>query len=440
MPSLKRVWHSPTMTTWVYQATMSLQMFLVAPIILRHFNTVEISAWYLFASLNIFGNTVLQRVTLTYSRMIAMAVIPGGDTRSDNFARDWETINRIVSTMAVFQVPLILVNVFVAVVLAWFGLEPLLRTYSAAHEIVMALAIYQLGSIGAFYVSRYHAVLLGLNAVAVSNRWNTTTLAAGLLGVALTVYTGHGIIAAAAVNASIATLGGILARTSIRHYSSGRLVALEHFRLHRDIAAKAVAPIFKSLANQLALSGMLPLASIIVTRQGDASVAASLNFSSRIIAAIEQTGLAPFNSIQPWVSSLMAQRSYRQVHSLLIKRGGLSLALIAGGMISVGLLLPYLFHLLHTQIRPLPFPDWIFLCAAVLLARAYVMLLAPLYAINNIALTSHAVVAAVLGAALMMPGCFWAGVAGIGAAVIIANLAVFRTTPVQLYRTALHLK
>lgn len=444
--TLKRAWHSPTISTWAYQAALSLQVLLVAPMILRHFNTIEVSAWYLFSSLNIFGSVVMQRVTLTYSRMIAMAtgVRSHSSGRSVDKAEqhantDWQLINRIVPTMGAFQVALVCANVLIAGVLGWIGLEPLLHGYAQAHEILAAFAFHQLGCIGAFYVSRYHAVLIGLNAVTTSNRLNMVTLICGLLAVAGSIHAGFGIATAAALNAMISTVGGMLARTSIRTISGGNLPALDSIHYDPNIAAKARTPIFRSLVNQLATMGVLPLAGILITRQGNAEVAAAFNFSLRILTAIEQVGLAPITSIQPKISRWMAEERFSAVHELLKTRIALSLGLMVAGMAVAGVFIPWLLEILRASTRALSLWDWSWLCAGMLVSRAYSLLLTPMFATNNITFMWHAVASAVFSILLMITGLPMVGILSVGAGMLLANVFVFRVQPYLAYRRSLAL-
>lgn len=416
---------------------LSLQLVLIAPLILRHFDTTQTAAWYLFGSLNLFGTFVMQRMLLTFARTIAMCR-GGYDWRKPSKTNDtgesnWEGINRLVPTMAGLQIGLAFANVAIACILGWIGLFPLLKGYPQAAKVWTAFGIYQLGSVITFYMSRYHAVLMGLNALAISNRWRFFTVGIGLVGVAVVLILGYGIVAATVVNQSIYLIGGFVARMSIPLVANGRVQNLEAVRFDLEIIKLTIGPIWKSLINQIATSGPLPVAGILIAQTGNASVAASFSFASRILIAIEQVAMTPFNSVQPLISQLMAKRERAQVHEILLRRAMLSFSLMIAAILICGVAMPWALPLLDSNTKAVPFVSWCLMGGGVLIIRVYLCMLAPHYSLNDIIFNRESILSVGLFVIILEVLYPVLELSSVGVAMSLSFVLIYRTEPLKAY-------
>jgi hypothetical protein len=420
-----RAWNSPTITTWLLQGAQSLQIFLIAPLILHHFDQVTAAAWFLFSSINFFGVIVMQRVMLTFSRMISMQV--GG-------RKVLLPLRHITGTMGFFQISLVLVNVLVASFLGWFSLSPIISGYQDASHIWLAFWIFQAGSAFTFFVSRYHAILMGFNAVAVSNRWNFFTLSMGLIVVASVISFGFGVVWAALASQTISLIGGLLVRRVIPRITEVSANFLDELRLDPAVARQAITPIWQSMIMQCANMGVLPIAAMIVAGTGNIALAAPFAFATRLMSAVEQIATAPFNSVQPFISQQMAAGNLRTVHHLLHHRMILMSFLYAGGLLTLGLGTPLVMKWIHSQISFIDFTSWMLLGLGLFLSRLNICFLAPFISINRIPFYWESLLQVVLGAALIHFFLKPFGLLAVGGAIIFSVIVSYRLQPYRLYR------
>lgn len=437
--SIRRLWESPTLTSWAYQGATSLQLFLVAPFLLSNFNETEISAWYLFASLNLIGSILSQRVLITFARLITIVISNPDSLSTERGSEKRDAVEpktelgSVIATLSAFQLSVGIIATVISIVLCILGLAPLLAYYTDRAEIWTVYCIYQVGSMLAIYVSRYHAILLGLNAVAVSNRCNFFSLIVGLIALAATIETGLGIIPAMLVSQSIAIAGGLFARSGIAKVSPGRTWDLERIGFDIGITRNVLAPITKSLVNQVGTVGMLPVASILVSRTGDVVATASFAFAIRILMAIDQFSMAPFNSIQPTITSLMAKGERSLAHRLLKGKAMISLLLFGIGILIAGMLLGPALLMIKARTHALDVTTWYLLSASVFIGRVYLMMLTPFYAMNNIVMCKEAILHTILSISaigLLMP--IYDSMI-IGPCIILSYFIVYNTKPYRKY-------
>ena len=122
--------------TWGSFATRSLSLIIVLPLVLNRLSTAEIALWYLFST--VIGLQLLADVGFspTFSRVIAYGI--GGLTTFEikdlrNFKKssalaeaNWETIEKICSTMRAIYLRLTVISIFLlSTIGTWAMLRPI---------------------------------------------------------------------------------------------------------------------------------------------------------------------------------------------------------------------------------------------------------------------------------------------------------------------------
>ena len=168
------LWNSPTFTTWGKFLVQSLSLFAVTPLLLTRFDETEVAAWYLFSSLNFFGNIISMRLGLTFSRMFAFAMggasnlasIKGRREQENEGQPNWEAFGRAYGTIGSLNLGIGWVNVLIAVGMGLYGLSNILEGYDGVGRIWTAFGLMQLIALLGFIFQRYSIALQGMNYVA----------------------------------------------------------------------------------------------------------------------------------------------------------------------------------------------------------------------------------------------------------------------------------
>ena len=78
---IKKVWDSPTITTWVSLATSSLKNLIFIPLVVSVYTTTEVATWFLFLSVVSISNLFDLGFYSAGSRLVSY--IMGGQNRID---------------------------------------------------------------------------------------------------------------------------------------------------------------------------------------------------------------------------------------------------------------------------------------------------------------------------------------------------------------------
>ncbi len=435
-----KVWHSPTFTSWGNQLTQSLRLVLVTPLLLTHFNQTEIAAWYLFATLNIFGTIVAQRLGLTFSRMISFAM--GGATDLSPIARasqargtgqpNWEAVTRALRTLGFIQTSIAWLNVSVATGLGLFSLSSLLQDYAAPQQIWKAFALMQVTSLITFIYNRYSVTLLGMNQVAVTNRWNIVFSLISVICGAVALRLGANLFELVLVMQFPPLLNILRNRLLLKYFTRGNVASVDQIGWDREVVRWAWSPTWRGLISQMSTVGVVQLTGVTVARYGDPALAASYGLALRLLTVVEQTSQAPYSSIMPRLSRLMSERKLEELRRLSFKRMRLSLTLFVAGMLAIVAIVPWGLRFIEAKAE---FPSaavWVAMGGAALLNRFYVLCFSTCAIGNNIILYLESAAAAVMSLILVPLGLHHLGLIGVPLGLGLPLLLVLRTTPIKM--------
>ena len=354
----KKIWHSPTFTTWGSYLVQSLRLLLITPLILTRFNETEIAAWFLFAALNFFGETVSQRLGLSFSRMFAFAM--GGSsnlapikekrTQENQGKPNWLVFERAYGTIGIINLGVGWLNVLIACAMGWFGLSNLLEGYEAKGVIWLAFALMQLTSLLGFIYQRYAVALRGMNYIALVNRWNIAfsliSLAAGIL----TLWLGGGMIMLVIVMQSFVLIGVLRSRFLLKQVEGGRVSRFKAYAFDSEVFKWGWEPTWKGMLTSFADLGVVQLGGIAFARVGSASDVASYLLSIRLAQTVVQISGAPFNSLQPLFGRLLASGETEKLRKLYFQRAAYSLLLMGLGLSVIILTGDWLLQIIGSQV------------------------------------------------------------------------------------------
>jgi hypothetical protein len=345
---LLRLWNSPTFTTWGNQAAQSLRLLAITPLILVKFDSTEISVWYLFSSLTFLGDILSQRVSLTFSRLIAFAMGGAKDlspikekrARLDSVEPNWPLVNRSYGTIGALNGLLTAFITISAIAMGMYGLSGLLTGYQQRGVVWGAFLVLVLGQSVKFFYQRYAIALRGMNYVALSNRWSVVFSLASICTGFIILCCGGGLVEVVVGMQIVALLSIPRDRFLLLHVESGRFKAVKAFRLDREIISWAWEPFWKGFLLQFANRGVLSLSSIFVARYFVAVEAASILITIRLMSTLKAFCDAPLFSVSPRISRMIAQGGGEDLRNLVRKKFLISQILYGVGLGGLMLLGP----------------------------------------------------------------------------------------------------
>ncbi len=434
------LWNSPTFTSWGNYLVQSLRLIAVTPLILTRFDTTEIAAWYLFASLNFFGTVLLQRIGVTFSRMFAFA--RGGATdlspienakapAETNGEIPWPLISRLYGTLGTLQTATSLLSVLVASIIGFFALGNLVGSFDPENPVWIAFFLMQSSSLLGFIFNRYLVTLRGFNKIALSNRWNVLFTLLSVLAGFTTLTLGGNIVALVVAMQTLTVLGLLRNRLLLSHVLGDKFHTFPSGGLDRQILGWSWPPLWKGFVAQFSATATIQLSGVILTSVASPAVVASYLFSLRMIQVITQFSQAPFSSQQPRFSKLMAEGNYAKLRPSVETRILYSQALMLLGAVAFGILAPYGLEFIGSNIILLPSHLW-FALATILLHNQFNFLSSSVcYAGNNIVLFWRFAISGFASLALLFALAPTLGITGILIAIAAPMLLVMNWQPAK---------
>ena len=361
------LWNSPTFTGWGSLVVRSLSLIAVTPLLVTSFDETKITVWYLFASLNIFGNVVSQRIGLTYSRMFSFAM--GGaktlepikqlQEDSANNQPNWHSFEEAYGTIGFLNLFTALVNTMVASLIGWYVLKDLVADYHDAQSIWFSFLSFQGFIFIRLLFNRYAIALRGMNYIAVVQRWDILTGLLSVLGGFLVLHFGLGMITLVIVMQGVVCLVVIRNAFLLKKLESGVVSRMKSYSWNSKVFSWAWGPTWKGMVGNFGLQGSTMLVTILYTKFASVTDAACFLFSSNIMSSIVQVAQVPFSSLQPKFSRLLASGKNSEFSSLVKQRILISLLLLATGIVIVGLLLPICLDFISSNVSFLDIQLWL---------------------------------------------------------------------------------
>jgi len=374
---IKKLWNSPSATSWISQLAQALRLIALTPILLGKFDEVEIAAWYLFASLIFFSEIVNSRVDLTFSRMIAMGM--GGASnltplkektvrrKQSNSSPNWQSIERAYGTIGILNAGLVIFAALSAVLLGIYALENLTENAGNPEEIWLAFFIFLVVKLCADLFRRYNIMLIGMGYVALNARWSSAfSVMSTLVGVAV-LYFGGNIWQLALAMQSLILLNVFRVRYLVNHLEGGVVKTFKGRRFDKEVFEWAFEPFWKGGLLTVANYGALQFANVLFTRNHDAGVVASYLFTLRMLDTGKRLSSVPFYSQGPAMSRKMSQGEISFLGAMIPKRIALCTSLFALGSAALMFLGPLLLGLVSSNIDLMAPRQMIILCVAMLI-------------------------------------------------------------------------
>ena len=357
--SIDRVWNSPTLMTWGSFLTRSLSLVIVLPLILTRLSTSEIALWYLFST--IIGLQMLADVGFspTFSRVIAYGM--GGlntfDIKDLRTIRqspslsepNWETIEKICSTMGAVYLRLTVISIFLLATLGTCALWKPISTIADITSGWIAWSIILLASTVTLLGNTYSAYLQGVNQIALLRRWEILT-SLGAIGTSFIVLLlGGGLLGLVIANQGWLVFNIFRNRWLCAKIKGGRFQQFTHKEID-PIVFEAVWPsAWRSGLGVFMSYGLVQISGVIYAQFGSASGVASYLLALKLMQTISQFSQAPFYSKLPLLAKLRSEGNLEQ--QVNVAKRGMLLAYwtYVAGFIGLGVFVTPLLRLIGSN-------------------------------------------------------------------------------------------
>lgn len=374
-----RLWHSPTVMTWLNTSVRVLSLGFVLPLVLRTFTPEDISLYYLFASIVAFqlmsgagfnpafarfisfvlaGRTLKDLANLTIEKC---ASPPDSGFDADLLTRLLGTIRRIFTVVSLASLPLI------AIVGTFFLLRPISTSSNPTHA-WFAWVLVILVTPLTIYSSQFSVVLQGTNRIAMEQRWSAAFILVSMIAGLIALLCGGRLLALVAANqlGQIVTYFRLswLSKRTLEEVSPGGTPQFcpQVFRVIWPSSWRSLVGGISSTATTT-LSGLF-----FAQRIGGAALAEFL-LAVRIMSIVSEISRAPFYSKIPSLNFLRAKGDLTALQQNAGRGMRFAYTSFMGLYFLVPLAAAVVFPLIHSNISFAPLTFWSLLGFAALIER-----------------------------------------------------------------------
>jgi hypothetical protein len=317
---IKRIWNSPTITTWGSFAARILSIFLVLPLVLNRFSQADITIWYLF--LTILGFQILADMgfSVTFIRVIAFAM--GGatefkylrETRSDfqEKSPNWDAMDKIVGTMYYIYNYLTPIIFILLVTLGTLSLRKPISYSENSQFAWIAWVVLIIITTIVFRGAIYSNYLQGINKIALLRRWQAIFAFASTLSSFIVLWYGGNILALVIINQSWYLFNVIRNYYFCLHSGQGEFKHFTFTGKDKNIFEAVWQSAWRSGLGVLIYTGSIHASSLIYAQVGNLPNIASYLLALRILNNISLFSRAPFYSKIPFLSRLRAEGNLKK--------------------------------------------------------------------------------------------------------------------------------
>lgn len=317
----KKLWNSPTFTTWGQFGTRSLSFLLVTPLIITKFTTDGIAAWYLFATIISVSDLFDLGFKPTISRLFSYGYGGTKDLQklsdgSGTGKPNWEIIERIFNNASVIYVIISLVAfLLLATIGTWALLNPISKMenpmfiWYAWITICCSIPLTFLGK-------KYSSVLIGLNYVSLYNRWSIFFNLIIIFSSFLILIYGGNIFHLIASIQIFRILQLIRDRFLLHSIEDGKFKTIGSLTLDKKTFHVIWNASWRSAIGISSSFGVIQISGILFAQFGDTKEIAEYLFSFRLISMAMQFSQAPFYSKLPLYVKLRAEGNLNKLEKI----------------------------------------------------------------------------------------------------------------------------
>ncbi len=311
---IKKVWDSPTITTWVSLATSSLKNLIFIPLVVSVYTTTEVATWFLFLSVVSISNLFDLGFYSAGSRLVSY--IMGGQNRIDgvfdpvkedeDVIVNWDLYSKLYGTYGVIFILLSGIFLLALVTIGSFSFE---RTINQASEPMIlwnAWIVIIISMVCNVYGKKYKTFLHGMNKIPLMNRWNS------LFGI-LTLVSGFVVLSAGlnmfwfVFSTQVFVVLSVIRDKFLLRSVLDKAVKLRKIYWDKKLFKDVWKPTWRTGVGVLGSTGITEATGFIYAQYANPGSLASYLLALRFINFISTVSKAPFYSKLPVYNKLRAK-------------------------------------------------------------------------------------------------------------------------------------
>jgi len=342
---IKRLWNSPTFTTWAGFLSKSLYGVLLLPLVTTRLSSGEISVWLL---LNIFfglqalgdlgfGTTFSRAFSHAYGGATSIVIYNNlsnkkekGDNREeiDEPKPNWKLIEIIYNNTKVLYFLLSIILVILFGIIGYYSLKIPIHNLSNIKSGWLSFVIILIGIFFNFNGSVYRLFLQGINEVAVLQRNQAIISIITVLAASFVVLTTKSLFAVVLTQQlGIIVFVVVLKFLAKKFYFPTSIKNSFHSMIDIPLI-KSIFPIaWRSWVGVLMSYGLIQSSGIVIAQFGNPAQTSSYLFSIKILDVIKGFANAPFVSKMPYMNQLFVKKKEEKLLKLAFERMKISLTI-----------------------------------------------------------------------------------------------------------------
>lgn len=373
---VKRLWDSPTFTTWGSLASRLLSTVVVLPLILVKFSAAEVVVWQLFATLSSLLLLLDFGLAPTFTRMLAYArggtsieeltnmreVKPRaqGGPNTDTMVAVFSTLRWLYARVAWLLAVLLVVGGTLSLV------HPMAAIDHDPHA-WMAWGVWMVGSVGMVWGNAFGAALQGINRIAVLRRWEIVT-ALLQIGTSFVVLLLGGKLFELACSATFWILMNVaITRRVLRTHAP----ELERAQPKpQPLILKALLPAaWRSGVGHLMSLGLIQASGLVFSHLATAQEAAAYLLALRVMTILMGFSTTPYYSKLPAMGELYSRGKQDELFGMAQRGMLLSHTVFVAGVIAVLVAIPFWLSQIGASVGFVPDHVWALMGVAYLIER-----------------------------------------------------------------------
>lgn len=340
----KRLWHSPTFTSWVSKAAVSLRLLVIMPLLLNRFDDVELSAWLLFSSFMYFSELVVGQTNLVFSRMIALvnggaknlAPVTSGKKLDTVGETNWLLMERLFGSLSILNGFVSILGILIAAIMGVVSLPSVIGGHDHSDLIWSAFGVFIVGGLISYLLKMYSSVLRGLNKVSLTNRWDSLFAIISAFSGAIVLFLEGNIFHMALVMEFFVVLGSLLQVLLLYFIVEPRFRDFKLVHWDREINAWVWPPLWRGMVQNIATRGGTRIGLIMLSRHLQPSQLSSVLLSVKLLTILEGISIMSVSSHVPRFGKLLGQGNLCKLRESMIRGFRITAFTQCSGIIFIG--------------------------------------------------------------------------------------------------------
>jgi len=387
---VKKIWNSPTFTTWGSFIATLMGWVLLLPFALSRLSTSEIALWYFFRIITDLRPIIDMGFSPTFIRQIAYAY--GGSSEFGNpnqestpastSGANWNLLEKTYSTMEYIYVRLAAI---LFVLLAIFGTLTAIKPISMIENPVQGWIAWGMVIITtSFYLrgNSYTSFLQGSNNIPVYRRWEALFAFAAIPSGVGVLLLGGDLLGLVAIEQFWLVVSVMRNRFITQRICQFDIARQENRQFSKDIFKEIWPRSWRSGLGIIMGYGVMQFSGLIVAQIGNSPDVAAYLLSLRFAQNISTFSRVPFYSRLPQMATLYASNGQEELLAIAKRGMRFSHWLYSIGFIAFGIVAPWALTLIKSNTGFVPQSLWAILGLG-LFAERYGAMHLQLYTLTN---------------------------------------------------------